>query len=275
MLWLPMVSLALLMLMAGLAFSLMFWDVAFGLPERWTRHWPSTAWRLPNVEGQPLRQWVANLTRRAVTRQTGLPRSAETPLAIAAELEAGVNVALEQVGAARNAVPATTCPDTRPHYIPVTVPELLVIADELQRKCSVAELHLIHDVAQSNAMRARLTTSDEFPAAGIQCPLHTKEGYCLTFLNRPIACRRLCPNCVGLGTDGATASPCTTNGELHALTDDLHQGLSVGLSQGLHDARLDGETYELNDALATALATPDAATRWLQGEPLFAHCVKA
>lgn len=275
MLWLPMVSLAVLMLVAVAAFALMFWDVAFGVPERWTRHWPSAAWRLPNFDGQPLRQWAANLTRRVITRQTNLPRSAETPLAIAAELEAGVNVALEQVGAARNAAPATTCPDTRPHYIPVTVPEVLVIADELQRKCPPAELHRIREVARANALRARLTAPNEFADAGIQCPLHTQEGYCLTFLSRPIACRRLCPNCVGIGTDGATVSPSTTHGELRALTDDLHHGLSTGLSQGLHAAGLDGETYELNDALATALATPDAANRWLQGEPLFTHCVKA
>ncbi len=275
MLWLPIVSLAMLMLVAAAAFALMFWNVAFGLPERWARHWPSTAWRLPNVDGQSLRQWAANLTRRAVTRQTGLPRSVETPLAIASELEAGVNIALEQVGSARNASPYKTCPDSKPHYIPVTVPEVLVIADELQRKCSPAELHLVCEVAKSNALRARLTAPGEFPDAGIQCPLHTNEDYCLTFLNRPIACRQLCPNCVGIGTDGATTSASSTTDELHVLTDDLHQGLSTGLSQGLRAAGLDGETYELNDALATALATPDAAARWLQGEPIFTHCVKA
>ncbi len=275
MLWLPIVSLAVLMLVAVIAFAVTLWDVAFGGPGRGIPHWQSTAWRLTHFDGQPLRQWAANLTRRVVLRQTRLPRSAETPLAIAAELEAGVNVVLEQVGEARNAAPSKSCPDTRPHYIPVTVPEVLVIADELQRKCPPAELHLIREVAQSNALRARLVAPDEFPDAGIRCPLHMKDGYCLTFLNRPIACRRLCPNCVGAGTDGATVSPGTTTGELHELTDDLHQGLSVGLSQGLHAAGLDGETYEFNDALATALATPDAATRWLDGEPLFAHCVRA
>ena len=273
MMWLPIVSLAFAMLLIATAFALMFWDVAFSLPERWTRHWPSSAWRLTRFDGQPLRHWAADLTRRVVSRLTGLPRSAETPLAIASELEAGVNLVLEQVGATRNAKPVATCPDTRPHYIPVTVPEVLVIADELQRKCPPAELLVIRDLAQSNALRARLTDQTEFTDAGIDCPLHTKEGYCLTFFNRPIACRRLCPNCIG--NDGATVSPSKLNGELQKLTGDLHQGLATGLSQGLHDAGLDGETYELNDALATALATPDVATRWLQGEPVFAHCVKA
>ncbi len=272
MLWLPMVSLAVLVAVAVFAFALMFWDVAFSVPERWARHWPSAAWRLPQFSGKLLRDWAAKLTRHVVLRQTGLPRSAETPLAIAAELEAGVNVALQQVGAARNASPATTCPDSGPHYIPVTVPEVLVIADELQRTCAPAELHQIRELAQANALRARLVNPKEFTNVGIACPLHTKEGYCLTFLSRPIACRRLCPNCVG--SDDATVLQTKTNGELRELTDDLHQGLSAGLSQGLHDAGLDGETYELNDALATALTTPEAANRWLQGEPVFAHCAK-
>lgn len=275
MLWLPMVSLVIVILVAIAVFGLMFWDVAFGVPQRLARHWSSAIWRLPNIDGQPLRQWVASLTRRVVSRQIGLPRSSETPLAIAAELQAGVNVALEHAGVARNAAPAKTCPDTRPHCIPVTVPEVLVIVEELLRKCPPAELHLICDLAKSNALRARLTAPNEFAETGIPCPLYTKEGYCLTFLNRPIACRRLCPNCVGIGSDGATASPNTTPGDLSALTDDLHHGLSTGLSQGLHDAGLDGETYELNDALATALANPDAASRWLDGEPLFKHCAKA
>ena len=272
MLWLPVISLTLVMLLAVAAFGLMFWDVAFGVPQRWSQHRPSTAWRLPYFDGPSLRHWAANLTQRVVARQTSLPRSAETPLAIAAELEAGINVALEHVGLTRNAAPTKSCPDTKPHCITVTVPEVLVIADELQRKCSPNELLVIRESARANAQRAQFVAPDEFPLAGIPCPLQTKDGYCLTFLNRPIACRRLCPNCVGIGSDGMILGPSDNSVELRVLTDDLQQGLSEGLSQSLLDAGLDGETYELNDALVTALATPDAATRWLDGEPLFTHC---
>ena len=52
-------------------------------------------------------------------------------------------------------------------------------------------------------------------------------------------------------------------------------GMADGLSEGLRQEGLDGNTYELNDALATALATPHAAARWSRGEAVFANCAKA
>ena len=48
-----------------------------------------------------------------------------------------------------------------------------------------------------------------------------------------------------------------------------------GLSEGLRFVGLDDGVYELNDALATALSTPHAVSRWSHGEGIFANCIKA
>jgi hypothetical protein len=51
--------------------------------------------------------------------------------------------------------------------------------------------------------------------------------------------------------------------------------MTEGLRDGLRQAGLDGGLYELNDALAVVLATPQAASRWSHGESIFANCAKA
>lgn len=271
MLWLPIVFLTLTMLVVGTAFALMFCSVAFaGWSSGFARP-ASASWEVPALSGERLRSWAANLARRAVARHAHQPRSAETPLAIATELEAGANAVLEQAAQRMNSDVAKTCPNSRPRQIAVTAPEVFAITAELERSYPKSELQLIREVAVLNARRARFVVADEFPQAGINCPLRTQDGHCLTFTSRPIACRRLCSSC-----------PCGDNGSCHDaknssadVVEQLHDGMSDGLSEGLRQAGLDDGVYELNDALATALATPQAASRWSHGEAIFANCAKA
>ena len=273
MLWLPIVSLALTMLVVGAAFALMFCSVAFAGWNGGAAR-PSAGWELPMQSGERLRTWGANLARRVVERHALQPRSAATPLAIATELEAGANAVLEQAAQRLHSDVSKTCPNTRPHQIAVTAPEVFAITAELERRYPKSELQIIRELAVLNARRSRLIMADEFPQAGINCPLRTQDGHCLTFTNRPIACRRLCSEC-----------PCSASGSCHrtnstcdsatGVADELHEGMIDGLSEGLRQAGLDGNTYELNDALATALATTQAASRWSRGEAVFANCVKA
>ncbi len=274
MLWLPIISLALVMFVVVTAFALMFYSVAFAGWNGGAAR-PATGWDLPALSGMRLRPWAANLARRVVARHARQPRSAETPLAIATELEAGANAVLEQAAQRMHSDVAKSCPNTRPHQIAVTAPEVFAITAELERSYPKSELQLIRELAVLNARRARFVVAEEFPQAGINCPLHTKDGHCLTFTNRPIACRRLCSSCPCAG-DGAcgenekTSSACTSN-----VDEQIQIGMSDGLSEGLRLAGFDGDTYELNDALATALATPHAASRWSRGEAVFANCAKA
>jgi hypothetical protein len=52
----------------------------------------------------------------------------------------------------------------------------------------------------------------------------------------------------------------------------VEQGVERGLEEALDSARLDAHVYELNSALVTALDTPDAPERWIEGEDVFAGC---
>lgn len=233
---------------------------------------PSVGWELPTVTGERLRVWAANLARRVVARHALQPRSAETPLAIATELEAGANAVLEQAAQRMHSDVAKTCPNSRPRRIAVTAPEVFAITAELERRYPESERQLIREVATLNAHRARSIGAEEFPQAGINCPLQTLDGHCLTFTSRPIACRRMC----------ASACPGSGHGTSHDATDatsqvvdQLQVGMIDGLSEGLRNAGLDDGVYELNDALAIALTTPHAASRWSRGEAVFAHCAKA
>lgn len=270
MLWLPMISLAFAMLLVVTAFALMFCRVAFtGWNGGASR--PSAGWELPTMSDESLRAWAANVARRVVARHARQARSAETPLAIATELEAGANAVLEQAAQRTHTGVAKTCPNARPRQIAVTAPEVFAITAELQRNSPKSELPLIRELAVSNARRAKNIGAEDFSQAGINCPLRTKDGHCLTFMSRPIACRRLCSSC-----------PCSGNGSCHDANDSdtnvaeqLHHGMSEGLSEGLRQSGLDNGVYELNDALATALTTPHAASRWSRGEAVFANCAKA
>ncbi len=276
MLWLPLVWLSLTTIVVVSVFALMFWSVAFTAPEQAQRRGHVPAWQMSNLNGSRLHAWAANLARRVVARHAGRPRSSETALAIASELEAGASAALEQAGERVNAKLVATCPNKRPRQIRVTVPEVLAITEELQRTCPKPELQIVREIAVLNARRARFVLPSEFAAAGIGCPLRTPGGYCLTFLHRPIVCRSLCPNCPcpGGGSDDANVQHCRDT-EPFALSEMLHEGMTDGLTEGLREAGLDGDVYELNAALATAIDTPQAAVRWSRGESVFAQCVKA
>lgn len=273
MLWLPILSLALAMSVVVAAFALMFFRVAFAEALGGVAR-PSAGWELPTLTGDRLRTWAANLARRVVARHAHQPRSAETPLSIATELEAGANAVLEQAAVQSCVAVAKSCPNARPQQVAVTAPEVFAIVAELERSFPKPEQQLIREHAVINARRARFIVPEEFPQAGVGCPLRSKNGECLTFASRPIACRRLCSD----GQSGCSGGACCGGGSMNApfeLTDQFHEGMSDGLSEGLREAGLDDGIYELNDALATVMATPHAAARWSRGEPIFANCVKA
>ena len=274
MLWLPIVSLALTMLVVATAFALMFCSVAFAGWNGGAAR-PSAGWELPALSGERLRTWAANLARRVVERHALQPRSAETPLAIATELEAGANAVLEQAAQRMHSDVAKTCPNTRPRQIAVTAPEVFAITAELERSYPKSELQIIRELAVLNARRSRFIMPDEFSQAGINCPLRTQDGHCLTFTNRPIVCRRLCDSCPCAEKKSCHDAEETSAHAAASVAEQLHEGMTDGLSEGLRQVGLDGDTYDLNDALATALATPHAAARWSRGEAVFANCAKA
>lgn len=273
MLWLPIVALTFGMLLLLATFALMFCSVAFAGGKGEAAP-VSAGWELPRFSGERLRSWASNLACRTVARHAHQPRSAETPLAIATDLEAGANALLEQAAQRMHSDVTKTCPNLRPRQILVTAPEVFAITAELERRYPKSEWQLVRELAVSNSRRSRFVVAEEFPQAGINCPLRTKDGHCLTFTSRPIACRLLCSSCPCSDKETCQSTEAISTGSAASVVESLVNGLSNGLSEGLRKAGLDGGIYELNDALATALTTPHAASRWSRGEVVFANCVK-
>ncbi len=280
MLWLPIAFVTLMALAVMTVFLLTFCNVAFAEASCGVRRF-STGLDVPSESNDRMHAWAANLARRVVARHAQQPRSAETPLAIASELEASANAVLERAAQqASSSVKsfctiATTCPNPRPRQIAVTAPEVFAITTELERTYSNCDLQIVRELAVLNGRRARFVLPEEFPQAGITCPLRAPDGHCMTFTNRPIACRQLSDSCPCGDSGSCQGGSCKSSCSPTDVAEQLHDGISNGLSEGLRLAGLDDGAYELNDALATALTTPHAAARWSQGEAVFANCAKA
>ena len=274
MLWLPIVFVSLMAFAVMAVFALTFCNVAFAEANCGVRRF-STGRDLPSESNDRMHAWAANLARRVVARYAHQPRSAETPLAIASELEASANEVLERSAQQSASAVATTCPNPRPRQIAVTAPEVFAITTELERTYSNCDLQIVRELAVLNGRRARFVLPEEFPQAGISCPLRAPDGHCMTFTNRPIACRRLSDSCPCGDSGSCQGGSCKSSCSPTDVAEQLHNGISDGLCEGLRLAGLDDGVYELNDALATALTTPHAAARWSQGEAVFANCAKA
>lgn len=275
MLWLPIVWLSVMMLVVFAVVASTFLSVAFAAPQT-SRVSPPFLSSFPAGDGAQLQRWAANAARKVVAKYRNQTKSPRMPVALAAELETEADVALKKAGEQLHATTASNCPNERPNRIGVTAPEALAIADELKHAASSADVQIVHEIASLNARRARFILPEEYSQAGLACPLRTKNGQCLTFQSRPISCRRLCAGCCDArtGHSGCRGESCKASPP-EAFSRQLQEGMVDGLCEGLRLLELDDGFYELNDALATALATPDAAQRWSQGEAVFAHCLKA
>jgi hypothetical protein len=131
----------------------------------------------------------------------------------------------------------------------VTPPEALAIADYLETHCTLEEISQIRQSAESNTQQAACPGMNE---CNWSCPLRAADGRCMVAPVRPAACHAA--TCVG------AAQPAD------------EPALEAGMCQGLRLAGLDAQSYELNSALAVALADSSAATRWRDGENVFAEC---
>lgn len=158
--------------------------------------------------------------------------------------------------------------------VTVAAPEVFAIADYLRQTLAAADLAAVRSRLDQNAARAAGCTRDEYIAALIPCGLLTPDGNCRAHPVRPLACA---------GFLSTSRAACEAEfrrepGRTPVPTDRFAMLVGLGASHGLRQAcaaaGLDGEFYELHHALRVALAAPDAAARWLRGEPVFADCLK-
>lgn len=156
-------------------------------------------------------------------------------------------------------------------YLPVvlvTAAEAVHLATWLRAHCSSEELAALRqrlaDRCQQNAASS--------PAAPAKTPLPCgllQGDRCMAYPARPLKCR----GWTSLRREdceqayGHSQSTKQVPADAYALI--MGNAVLNGLSDSAAHAGLDGASYELNQALARALDTPDADQRWRNGEQVF------
>jgi Fe-S-cluster containining protein len=149
-----------------------------------------------------------------------------------------------------------------------TAPEVLRIADHLQRTLSTEDLGKTRErIAELDHQRQRLP-SNERENARLPCALLV-DHRCSAYPVRPLTCR---------GFNSSDAHQCELflqaprKIRVPNYVPQLHLTTFVldGMRAGLSESGLRGNLLELTAALRIAFTVPDAAQRWLAGEAIFA-----
>jgi hypothetical protein len=153
--------------------------------------------------------------------------------------------------------------------VPVSAPEVLRITHFLRQTLSPDELEAVRARVVALDEQTRGLTARQRLAVGLPCALLAGHA-CSVYPVRPLACQ---------GWHSIDARACRRNVE-HPEADvaipqypayvGVTDGLRDGLQAGLAELGLQEDQLELTAALRIALDLPDAAERWLAGEPVFA-----
>ncbi|VAW85447.1 hypothetical protein MNBD_GAMMA16-198 [hydrothermal vent metagenome] len=153
--------------------------------------------------------------------------------------------------------------------VEVFLPEVFRIKNYLEKHCSKEELSNIKSVIATTAKRAQNLSDQEHNTARIACPLLI-DNNCSIYSVRPGMCRKY---------HSLEVDPCIKRYD--EPTNETHgaisvRGLSLGVMsflKGLHHSlkkqKLDGNTYELSQALDVVLNNPKAYAQWRQGKAIF------
>lgn len=145
----------------------------------------------------------------------------------------------------------------------VTPEETLEIARYLQQTQPSDVVDEIREKACENSRKVGTADSAEYARAGVRCPLLCDDGTCVALPVRPVQCRVRCE------LFGHDVSLSEDDDRRRMILD----GTEAGVSRAMTGAGMDGEVYELNSALETALFVSDAAEQWAAGENPFEECV--
>lgn len=218
------------------------------------------SWLPPFVGGDALRTWAATNAARVTEKQLAGKRDARTASRLAAEIEEGAMHAMLPMAGLEDLERVVACPESGQGIVGVTAPEALSIAAFLRKNCSSDQRRRIHEMAADNAKKIASRPRSEAVAAPLPCPLQGGDHVCCVYSSRPLRCRIL----HAMNIAETLGAPCETG---HERT--VAEGVETGVSRALKSAGVDAEVYELNSALATALAEPNAAERWARGDKLF------
>lgn len=149
----------------------------------------------------------------------------------------------------------------------VVAPEVIYLAEELRARLPTEELAALTE--RSARLSQRLQQLERGPKldARVPCAL-LRDGSCSAYESRTLTCRWACSpslqSCLDLLVHRTKKML-----EMEDVRYQPTQEVWRGLRAGLREAGLDGTLLALNIGLATALAEPDAAQRYLAGEPVF------
>lgn len=153
-------------------------------------------------------------------------------------------------------------------FVSATAPEIIQIADYLRATRPADDLAALHERLVERELLLAGKTAEQRSAARLPCVLLVNQQ-CSVYPVRPLAC--------GSWTS-TNAQRCEESWRRHwaeTITANqmqlwLYGGVMLGLREGLDAHGLASEQLDLTTALRIALDLPDAAERWLAGEPIFA-----
>lgn len=149
----------------------------------------------------------------------------------------------------------------------VVASEVIHLADRLRVALSEEDLARLKKSAENRAEQLRSMERGERLRARVPCAL-LWNGACSAYEHRPLVCRWACSPSLQSCLDHLVHR---TSGylQMEQVRYLPTQEVWRGHREGLRAAGLDASLLALNSALAVALAEPDIARRYLDGEPVF------
>ena len=262
------IVLAISVLLVVLLTAVIWLDLAAAGRRIWTDRWNATSGNSLFLRGTELFYWAQDTAAGIVAKFLNRSPTKDTPIELARELHEATTCAMVPLGAVSDELDMIPCPENGQGMIGVTAPEVLEIADHIQRNLSRGDKTRIRRRAQRNLSRFAKSNSADFDANQTPCPLQGINGICLAYPARPLRCRPF-----------HAAESWRERGLKQSIDAEhdrdeqiVEQGAESGVTEALISAGRDGNIYELNSALVVALETPNAAERWAKGEEIFADC---
>lgn len=151
-------------------------------------------------------------------------------------------------------------------HVDVAPPEAFLIALYLRETLPPDALAATIDRLRDLLLKVDGMGIFERGGAGLPCALLV-DRRCSAYAVRPLACNGWTSTSVR-ACESALTSP-DSGAPVDGVVFSIAQGVRDGMQSGLTEAGLSPVSVELTRALLVALVVPDAAARWLQGEPVF------
>jgi hypothetical protein len=145
-------------------------------------------------------------------------------------------------------------------------PEVFHVANFVRKQFAGELPRVLEQVRAANANSQGLSAHQR-PLHKFPCGLLVANA-CSVYVARPSACRGLTSISVKTCERGYNGEEVQV--QTPAVWTEIRQAHNQAMWAALTAAGLPADSYELNHAMLVALETPDAETRWLKGEDVFA-----